>query len=175
MDETASSLKDKIREIPDFPEKGILFRDITTLLKDPNGLADSVEAIAKALRDVDFDVVVGPESRGFIFGMPAAYILNKGFVPARKSGKLPAETVKKSYGLEYGRAVVEIHKDAIRGGQRFALVDDLLATGGTSRAIAELIEESGGEVAAMVFLIELGGLGGRRLLEKYCVKSIVKY
>jgi len=168
-------LMQMIRTIPDFPEKGILFRDITTVLKDPAALRLAVDRIADTVRELDFDLVVGPESRGFIFGVPVAYILQKGFVPVRKAGKLPCATFKKTYSLEYGTAELEIHRDAITAGRRVVVIDDLLATGGTSRAIAEMIEEAGGYVARMSFLIELTELGGRNALEGYGVSSLIKY
>ena len=168
-------LKSKIRSIPDFPEKGIIFRDITTLLKDAEGLRESVDQICERPRDIDFDLVVGPESRGFIFGVPVAYRLGKGFVPVRKKGKLPAETFSKEYSLEYGTAVIEMHKDAIQPGQRVVIVDDLIATGGTSAAMAQMIEEAGGIVAGFMFVIELAGLEGRKVLSQYPVYSLVSY
>jgi len=168
-------LKQIIRTIPDFPEKGILFRDITTVLKDPDALAAAVGLMVDSVKDIDFDLVIGPESRGFIFGVPAACILKKGFVPVRKAGKLPFATVKKTYSLEYGTAEFEIHTDAIKPGQRVVIIDDLLAIGGTSKAIAELIEEVGGKVAHMSFLIELEALGGRGFLKGYSVSSQVVY
>ena len=168
-------LKSIIRSIPDFPEKGIIFRDITTVLQVPEAFCDAVNKMADSVRDLDFDVVIGPESRGFIFGTPVAYKLNKGFVPVRKPGKLPYETKKKSYSLEYGKAELEIHTDAVKPGQRVVIIDDLLATGGTSRAIAELIEEIGGTVAAISFLIELEALRGRKILEGYDIFSVIKY
>lgn len=165
----------KIREIPDFPQKGILFRDITTLLKEPEAMREAIDLMTADLKDVDFDYILGPESRGFIFGMPVAYNLHKGFIPVRKAGKLPAEVIKKEYQLEYGTAVIEIHKDAIVAGKKYVVIDDLMATGGTSRAIAEVIEAMGGEVVKMEFLIELTGLKGREVLSKYDVSSVLKY
>jgi len=164
-----------IRSIPDFPEEGILFRDITTVLRDPQALTASIEAICESLKDEEFDLVVGPESRGFIFGVPVAYKLNKGFIPIRKAGKLPAEVLSKSYSLEYGQATIEMHKDAIKKGQKVVIIDDLLATGGTCKAMCELIEEAGGIVSVMSFFIELEDLKGRDILEGYNIKSIVKY
>jgi adenine phosphoribosyltransferase len=165
----------KIREIPDFPQKGILFRDITTLLKEPEAMREAIDLMTAELKDVDFDYILGPESRGFIFGVPIAYNLHKGFVPVRKAGKLPAEVIRKEYALEYGTAVIEIHKDAIIAGKKYVVVDDLMATGGTSKAIAEVIEANGGTVVKMEFLIELTGLSGRKLLSNYDVSSIIKY
>ena len=168
-------LKDTIRSIKDFPEKGIIFRDITTLLKDGNALRQAVDEMADALSDVDYDIVVAPESRGFIFGMPIAYNKCKGFVPIRKKGKLPAETVSKEYALEYGAATIEMHVDALQKGQKVVILDDLLATGGTAKAMIELVESVGAEVAGLCFLIELEDLKGRDVLKGYNVKSILKY
>ncbi|MDR1559743.1 MAG: adenine phosphoribosyltransferase [Clostridiales bacterium] len=168
-------LTDVIRAIPDFPEPGVIFRDITTVLQNPRTLAFAVDAIADRLDGADFDLVIGPESRGFIFGVPVAYKLGKGFIPVRKKGKLPYKTVRKSYDLEYGSAEIEMHIDAIAKGQRVAVIDDLLATGGTCKALADIVEEVGGVVAAMVFLIELEPLRGRELLKGYNVKSVIQY
>jgi len=167
--------KEVIRTIPDFPEKGILFRDITTVLQNPQTLNASVDAICDSLKGEEFDVIVGPESRGFIFGVPVAYKLNKGFIPIRKAGKLPGEVISKSYSLEYGQATIEMHKDAIKKGQKVVIVDDLLATGGTCKAMCELIEEAGGIVSVISFFIELDDLGGREVLKGYNIKSIVNY
>ena len=174
-DRSFMDLKSKIRDIKDFPEKGIIFRDITTLLKDSEAMMYSVDEIAKNLNPDDFDIVIGPESRGFIFGMPVAYNLKKGFVPVRKKGKLPAKVISKDYALEYGTATIEIHEDAIKKGTRVAIIDDLLATGGTAKAIAELIEEMGGVVSSFNFLIELDDLKGRDVLSGYKVNSIIHY
>jgi len=168
-------LKKHVRDIQDFPIPGILFRDITTVLKDPIALQGSVDAMIDLLGDTDFDTVIGPESRGFIFGMPMAYKLKKGFVPVRKAGKLPAEVIKREYALEYGTAVIEIHKDAIVPGHKYVIADDLLATGGTARATADLITEMGGIVVAALFFIELTGLKGRDVLTGYNVKSVLSY
>ena len=168
-------IEEYVRSIPDFPEKGIIFRDITSVLQDADGLHLSIESMIKLLDGVDFDVVVGTESRGFIFGMPIAYALGKGFVPCRKKGKLPCETVTASYALEYGTAEIEIHKDAIKPGQKVLLVDDLIATGGTIEACAGLVEELGGEVVKILFLLELAGLKGREKLAKYDVTSLITY
>lgn len=168
-------LKDKIRSIEDYPQKGVIFRDITTLLKDAEGLKDAVDAITASLADVSFDLVLSPESRGFIFGMPVAYNMGKGFVPVRKAGKLPAETISKEYELEYGKATIEIHKDAIKPGQKVLIVDDLIATGGTTEAMIHLVERLGGEVAGLVFLMELAGLKGRERLSKYRMESAIIY
>jgi len=168
-------LKNMIRSIPDFPSPGIIFRDITTVLKDPKGLQLAVDAIADSLADLEYDIVIGPESRGFIFGVPLAYKLKKGFVPARKVGKLPAETARKAYALEYGTAEIELHKDAIKPGNKIVIADDLLATGGTAKAVADLVTELGAEVVAMSFLIELEQLRGREVLKGYNIKSILTY
>ncbi len=167
--------KAKIRDIQDFPIEGILFRDITTVLKDPEAMVASIDQICKKLEGVDFDLVLGPESRGFIFGMPVAYKMKKGFVPVRKAGKLPAEVVAKEYALEYGTATIEIHKDAITKGTKVVVIDDLLATGGTSKAVKELVEEMGGEVVKMVFFIELPFLNGREQMPDCNVDAIVTY
>ena len=141
-------LKNHIREIQDFPIPGILFRDITTVLKNPDTLKSAIDSMMDLVKDLEFDTILGPESRGFIFGVPMAYNLGKGFVPVRKAGKLPAEVAKKEYSLEYGTATIEIHKDAITPGQRFVIVDDLLATGGTAKAVVDLVEEMGGSMKA---------------------------
>ena len=169
-------LKKMIRSIPDFPSQGIMFRDITTVLKDPKGLNMAVNAVAECVKDINFNLIIGPESRGFIFGVPLAYKLNKGFIPARKSGKLPAETAKKSYDLEYGTAVIEIHKDAVKPGDKIIIADDLLATGGTAKAVADLVTELGAEITGMVFFIELTVLNGREILSGYKnIKSVVEF
>lgn len=168
-------IKSKIRSINDFPEKGVIFRDITSLLQDKDGLKDSIDAMQKRLVKLDFDLIIGAESRGFIFGMPIAYNLNKGFVPVRKQGKLPAKTISKEYALEYGSATIEMHEDAVEKGQRVVIIDDLLATGGTAKAMVELIEEAGGIVVALDFLIELEALEGRKQLAGYDVNSVVVY
>ncbi len=168
-------LEEYVRSIPDFPEPGIIFRDITTILQDPDGLHMSVDRILKDLEGVDFDVVVGPESRGFIFGVPVAYALHKGFVPVRKKGKLPCKTVSMEYDLEYGSAVIEMHEDSIKPGQKVVIVDDLIATGGTTEAIIKLIEKLGGEVVKICFVMELAGLHGRDRLENYQVDALITY
>lgn len=168
-------LEDYVRSIPDFPEKGIIFRDITTVLQDPEGLKLAIDSMVEALKDVDFDVVVGTESRGFIFGMPVAYALGKAFVPCRKKGKLPCETISTSYDLEYGSAEIELHKDSIQPGQKVVLVDDLIATGGTIEACAKLVEQLGGEVTKIMFLLELAGLKGRERLSQYDIVSLITY
>ncbi|MDD6071607.1 MAG: adenine phosphoribosyltransferase [Clostridiales bacterium] len=164
-----------VRSIPDFPEPGIIFRDITSVIQSPEGLKKSIDGMIESLKDVDFNVVLGPESRGFIFGMPVAYALNKGFVPVRKKGKLPCETIEKEYALEYGTAVVEIHKDAIKPGDKVVIIDDLIATGGTIEAIIEMVESLGGEVVKIQFLMELAGLKGREKLKGYEVDSLLIY
>lgn len=170
-----SDLKDYIRSIPDFPKKGILFRDVTSILQTAEGLRLSIDELVKRLENVVFDVIAGAESRGFLFGMPVAYLLNKPFVPIRKQGKLPCETLSKSYDLEYGTAVIEVHKDAITPGMKVILFDDLIATGGTIKAAAELVEELGGEVVECLFLMELVDLGGREVLKDYRVESVVQF
>ena len=154
-------VEDFVRSIPDFPEPGIIFRDITTILQDSEGLHLAIDQLIAMLDGVDFDVIVGPESRGFIFGVPVAYMLHKGFVPVRKKGKLPCETISAEYDLEYGSAVIEMHKDSIKPGQKVVIVDDLIATGGTIEAITGLVEELGGEVVKICFVMELKGLKGR--------------
>ena len=164
-----------IRDIPDFPEKGILFRDITTLLKDPDGLKAAVAELDKAAEDVDFEFVVAPESRGFIFGVPVACDLGKGFVPIRKKGKLPADTYSTKYALEYGEAEIEMHKDALKPGQKVVIIDDLLATGGTAKAMKELVEKAGAEVVKFIFLIELTGLNGKDEFEGTPYTAVIKY
>lgn len=168
-------LEDYVRSIPDFPEEGIIFRDITTVLQDKDGLRMAVNQMQACIGDVDFDVVLGPESRGFIFGVPIAYNMHKPFVPVRKKGKLPCETVSIAYDLEYGQAEIEIHKDAIKPGDKVVIVDDLIATGGTTEAIVKLVEQLGGEVVKIVFLMELEGLEGRKKLEGYDVASAIVY
>jgi adenine phosphoribosyltransferase len=168
-------VEDYIRTIPDFPEPGIMFRDVTSVVQDADGLKLAIDEMANLLKDTEFDVIAGAESRGFIFGMPIAYLLHKPFVLIRKAGKLPCETVSETYDLEYGTATIEIHKDAIKPGQKVVLVDDLIATGGTMKAAAHLVEQLGGEVVKMLFLIELAGLNGRGALEGYDVASVVAY
>lgn len=168
-------VEDYVRSIPDFPEEGIIFRDVTSVLQDADGLQLAIDELKARLENVEFDVIAGAESRGFIFGMPLAYIFKKPFILVRKQGKLPCETVSKSYELEYGTATIEIHKDAIKPGQKVVLIDDLIATGGTMKAAAELVEELGGEVVKVLFLMELAGLEGRKALEGYDVDSVVVY
>ncbi len=164
-----------VRSIPDFPEPGIIFRDVTSIIQSPKGLKITIDGLLEQLKDVEFDVVLGPESRGFIFGMPVAYALEKGFVPVRKKGKLPCETIEREYELEYGTAVVEMHKDAIRPGDKVVIVDDLIATGGTIEAITKMVESLGGEVIRIQFVMELAGLKGREKLSRYDVNSLLVY
>jgi len=168
-------LKDYVTTIPDYPKKGIMFRDITSILDDADGLHLAIDQLQALLDGVDFDVIVGTESRGFIFGMPIAYNLHKPFVLVRKKGKLPRETISETYDLEYGTATVEIHKDSIKPGQKVVLVDDLIATGGTIEAAAKLVERLGGEVVKMIFVMELEGLKGRERLSRYDIGSVIKY
>ena len=168
-------LEDYVRTIPDFPEPGIMFRDITTILSDADGLKLAIDEMQKTLDGVDFDVIAGAESRGFIFGAAIAYNMHKPFILIRKKGKLPCETVEQSYDLEYGQATIEIHKDAVEPGQKVVIIDDLIATGGTVEAAAKLIEKLGGEVVKMVCLMELKGLNGREKLAKYDVASVIAY
>ena len=168
-------LKDYVISIPDFPEPGVIFRDITSILQDADGLQLAIDSLQSALEGVDFDVVVGAESRGFIFGMPVAYNLKKPFVPIRKKGKLPRETIEQDYELEYGKATVEMHTDSIKPGQKVVLIDDLIATGGTIEAGIKMIERLGGEVVKVLFVMELAGLNGRERLAGYDVYSAITY
>lgn len=168
-------VEDYVRSIPDFPEPGIIFRDVTTILQDADGLHLAIDGILDSLKNVEFDVVVGPESRGFIFGVPVAYALHKGFVPVRKKGKLPCETISMEYDLEYGSAVVEMHKDSIKPGQKVVIIDDLIATGGTIEAIIKMVEQLGGQVVKICFVMELAGLNGREKLAGYEVSSVITY
>ena len=168
-------LKEKIRVIENFPKEGISFKDITTLIGDGEGLKASIDAIVDYLKDKNIDLIVGPEARGFIFGVPVPYALGVGFVPVRKPGKLPAETISVTYDLEYGSDEIQIHKDAIKPGQRIAIVDDLLATGGTVEAVTKLVEQAGGIVASVDFVTELTDLRGRDKLQGYDVMSLVEY
>ena len=168
-------LKDYVRNIPNFPKEGIQFKDITTVLQDPTGLRLAITDMQKSLVDLDFDIVVAPESRGFIFGVPIAFNTRTAFVPVRKKGKLPYETISETYDLEYGTATIESHKDAIKAGQRVVIVDDLLATGGTLQAIINLVERLGGEVVKICCLIELPELNGRELLKGYDISSSITY
>ncbi|MCI1944289.1 adenine phosphoribosyltransferase [Clostridium luticellarii] len=168
-------LKNNIRVIEGFPKKGISFKDVTTLLKDKDAFKYTVDKISAYLKNRNIDIVVGPEARGFLFGAPIAYAIGAGFVPVRKKGKLPCETLKTTYSLEYGNDELEMHKDAIEPGQRVAIVDDLLATGGTTRSVVKLVEEAGGKVEAVEFVIELTGLRGREKLKGYDVNSLIQY
>ena len=168
-------LKDYVTDVPDFPKEGIIFRDITTVLSDADGFRMAIDELRKLVADVEFDVIAGAESRGFIFGAPLAYDLHKPFILIRKKGKLPRETVSLAYDLEYGVAEIEIHKDAIKKGDKVIIMDDLIATGGTLEASCKLIEELGGEVVKVVCLMELKGLKGREKLKKYDVGSVITY
>ena len=168
-------LEEYVKSIPDFPEKGIIFRDVTSVLQDADGLHMAIDQMQKKLEGVDFDIVLGPESRGFIFGVPIAYNMHKTFVPVRKKGKLPRATISQTYDLEYGTATIEIHKDAIQPGQKVVIIDDLIATGGTTEAIIKMVEELGGEVVRCVFLMELAGLKGREKLNGYDIDSAIIY
>ena len=168
-------LEEYVRSIPDFPEKGIIFRDVTSILQDADGLALAIESMQALLDGLDFDVIVGTESRGFIFGVPIAYNLHKPFVPVRKKGKLPCETISRTYDLEYGTATVEMHKDSIKPGQKVVIVDDLIATGGTIEASIAMVEALGGQVVKVIFLMELAGLKGRERLAGYDVASVIRY
>lgn len=169
------NVEEYVRTIPDFPEPGIMFRDVTSVIQDPDGLGLAIDELQNLIKDEEFDVVVGPESRGFIFGVPLAYNMHKSFVPVRKKGKLPCETIERTYDLEYGTATIEMHKDAIKKGQKVVIVDDLIATGGTIEAITKLVEELGGVVVKIIFLMELEGLKGREKLKGYKVDSVIKY
>ncbi|MGF7012208.1 adenine phosphoribosyltransferase [Lachnospiraceae bacterium PF1-22] len=168
-------IEDYVISIPDFPEPGVIFRDVTGILEDADGLQLAVDLMQERIKDVDFDIIVGPESRGFIFGVPLAYNLHKPFIPVRKAGKLPRETAAVEYALEYGTGTLEIHKESIRPGQRVVIVDDLIATGGTNQGIIKLVEELGGVVVKAVFLMELKGLKGREKLKGYDVESVIQY
>jgi adenine phosphoribosyltransferase len=171
----ARALADKIRDVPNFPREGILFKDITTLLQDAAAFRQAVDLMAQTYGDKSVELVVGVESRGFIFGGALAYLLNAGFVPVRKEGKLPSQKISESYALEYGSAVLEIHKDAIRPGEAVVIVDDLLATGGTARATARLVQQLGGRVVGISFLIELKFLKGAAHLSEFNVVSHLKF
>ena len=168
-------LEEYVRSIPNFPEEGILFRDVTSVLQDADGLHLAIDTMQELIKDIEFDVVAGPESRGFIFGTPIAYINHKPFVLIRKQGKLPCETVSKEYELEYGTATIEMHKDSIKPGQKVLIVDDLIATGGTTQAMIQLIESLGGTVVGIVVLIELAGLKGREKIADYRVEAALTY
>lgn len=168
-------IEDYVRSIPDFPEPGIVFRDVTSILQDKDGLKMAIDQMQDMLKGIEFDAIIGPESRGFIFGVPIAYNLNKAFIPIRKKGKLPCETISMDYDLEYGKATIEVHKDAIKPGQKVVIVDDLIATGGTIEAITKLIEMLGGEVVKIIFLMELKGLEGRKKLDGFDVDAVIQY
>jgi len=168
-------LKEYVRTIPNFPKEGIMFRDVTSVVQDPDGLNLAINDMQEKIKDLDIDLIMGAESRGFIFGTPLAYNMHKGFVMCRKKGKLPCETVEESYMLEYGEAILEIHKDAIKPGQKVLIVDDLLATGGTAKAMIRLVEKLGGEVVGLSFLIELVDLHGREKLNNYSVYSSIEF
>lgn len=168
-------LEEYVRSIPNFPEEGIIFRDVTSVLQDAEGLHLAIDTMQELVKDLEYDVVVGAESRGFIFGTPIAYNNRKPFVLIRKKGKLPCETVETSYELEYGQATIEMHKDSIKPGQRILIVDDLIATGGTTEAMIKLVESLGGEVVGVVVLMELAGLKGRERIAKYRLDSAICY
>lgn len=168
-------LEEYVRSIPDFPEPGIIFRDVTSILQDADGLQLAIDSIQELLKHTEVDLIAGTESRGFIFGMPVAYNLHKPFVPVRKKGKLPCETISQEYDLEYGSAEIEMHKDAVKPGQKVVVIDDLIATGGTVEAAVKMIEKLGGEVVKIIFLMELAGLKGRERLKDYDVESVICY
>ena len=171
----SKDLKDYVTTIPDFPEEGVMFRDITSILTDADGLKLAIDELQNKLEGVDFDALVGIESRGFVFGMPLAYNLHKPFIMIRKKGKLPRATVSRSYDLEYGSATIEVHKDDLHPGEKVVLIDDLIATGGSMKAAAELVEECGCKVAKILFLKELAGLNGKEKLKDYDVESVISY
>lgn len=175
MHYTSMELKDYVTTIPDFPKPGIMFRDITTVVSSAEGLKMSIDQMVDQLKNIDFDLVAGSESRGFVFGTPVAYALGKGFVLVRKKGKLPRETISQEYDLEYGTATLEMHKDAIKPGDKVVIVDDLIATGGTTEAMIKMIERLGGKVVKICFVMELAGLGGRDRLKGYDVSSLIRY
>ncbi|MBQ8643347.1 MAG: adenine phosphoribosyltransferase [Candidatus Methanomethylophilaceae archaeon] len=170
-----ADLKDYVTTIPDFPKPGIMFRDVTTIISDPDGLHMAIDGIVDSLKGLEFDLILGSESRGFIFGTPVAYLMNKGFVLVRKKGKLPRETISEDYDLEYGSATLEMHSDSIKPGQKVVIVDDLIATGGTTEAIVKMVEKLGGEVVKICFVMELAGLEGRKKLSNYDVESLITY
>ena len=170
-----SQVEQYIISIPDFPESGIVFRDITSILGHADGLKLAVDETMKCLDDVEFDAVVGLESRGFLFGMPIAYNLHKAFIPVRKKGKLPRETIEAAYELEYSNAVIEVHKEDVKAGMRVVLIDDLIATGGTIKAAAGLLEQLGAIVVKIVCLIELSDLNGREYLKNYAIDTVISY
>ena len=169
------NIADYIAEIPDYPKPGVLFRDITTLLADGEAFHEAIDQMAAKVADLDFDVIIGSEARGFLFGTPLAYKLHKPFALVRKKGKLPRQTVSADYALEYGTATLEMHKDSIQPGQKVLIVDDLIATGGTIQAMAQLTEILGGSVAGVLVLMELKDLGGREILKDYRLESVVVY
>ena len=169
------ALEDYVTTIPNFPKEGIMFRDVTTILSDKDGFKLAIDGLIEKLKDVDFDLVVGSESRGFIFGAPIAYAMDKGFILVRKKGKLPRATYSEDYELEYGTATLEMHQDAIKKGQKVVIIDDLIATGGTTEAIIKLVEREGGEIVKIGFVMELEGLKGRERLSKYDVFSLINY
>ena len=175
MHYTSMELKDYVTTIPDFPKPGIMFRDITTVVSSAEGLKMSIDQMVDQLKNIDFDLVAGSESRGFVFGTPVAYALGKGFVLVRKKGKLPRETISQEYDLEYGTATLEMHKDAVKPGDKVVIVDDLIATGGTTEAMIKMIERLGGKVVKICFVMELAGLGGRDRLKGYDVSSLIRY
>ena len=169
------NLRKLVREVSDFPKPGINFYDITTLLKDPEGFEATIDALTEQCRGMEIDTIIGVESRGFIFASPLAYQLGAGFIPVRKPKKLPAEKVSISYDLEYGQDTLEMHKDAVGEGHKVLIVDDLLATGGTARAVVDLVESVGGTVSALLFVVELNFLGGRKKFDGYDVRSLIRY
>ena len=169
------NLEDYIESINNFPKEGIVFRDVTSILSDKDGLKLAIDSMQEELKDIDFDIIVAPESRGFIFGMPIAYNMNKAFVPVRKKGKLPRETIEQEYSLEYGTAILQMHKDSIKPGDRVVIVDDLIATGGTIEAIIKMVEKLGGKVVRVCALIELADLKARELLKDTDIKSCIVY
>lgn len=169
------NLEDYIESINNFPKEGIVFRDVTSILSDKDSLKLAIDSMQEELKDIDFDIVVAPESRGFIFGMPIAYNMNKAFVPVRKKGKLPRETIEQEYSLEYGTAILQMHKDSIKPGDRVVIVDDLIATGGTIEAIIKMVEKLGGKVVRVCALIELVDLKARELLKDTDIKSCIVY
>ena len=171
----SKKLEDYVLTIPDFPKPGIMFRDVTTIMQSPEGLRLAIDGIAEKLEGLDFDLVIGPESRGFVFGTPVACKMGKGFIPVRKKGKLPRATVSQEYDLEYGSAEMEMHTDAVKPGQKVVIVDDLIATGGSTECAIKLVEKLGGEVVKVVFIIELAGLKGRERLKGYDVESLIVY
>ena len=168
-------LEEYVRSVPDFPKEGVVFRDITSVLQDADGFHLAIDEMMNALKGVDFDVIVGAESRGFILGAPIAYTLHKPFVLVRKKGKLPFKTISKDYSLEYGTATLEMHTDSIKEGQKVVIIDDLIATGGTLHCAAKIIEALGGKVVKIICLMELKGLKGRELLKDYDISSMIAY